>query len=130
MNDADYLLQFWETGPTVRPPRLGPYGGNREPGYFNWALAGAGVPFLRKSQNFRRGAQICQGRGSVTETSTASLRQKSGATSSSVLPGRNSYSESAGEELGPRLSEGRDAKHEEDRPLGFACPTDGGGRDP
>lgn len=55
-DDADYLLQLPETGPTVRLPRLGPYRGNREPSFFHWALAGA-VPYPRQVQDFRWGAQ-------------------------------------------------------------------------
>jgi hypothetical protein len=56
-DDADYLLQLPESGPTVRLPRLGPYRGNREPGFFHWALGDIGVPLPREGQDFRRGAQ-------------------------------------------------------------------------
>lgn len=56
-DDVGYLMQLREAGPTVRLPRLGPYGGNREPSFFHWVLAGVGVPFPRKGQDFRWGAQ-------------------------------------------------------------------------
>ncbi|MFG2951970.1 hypothetical protein [Streptomyces adustus] len=55
--DADYLLQLSETGSTVRLPRLGPYRGNREQGFFQWALAAGGVPTPSRSQDFRWGAR-------------------------------------------------------------------------
>jgi hypothetical protein len=56
-NDAEYLLQLSETGPTVRLPRLGPYGGNREPTFFHWALDGVDVLNPQEGRDFRWGAQ-------------------------------------------------------------------------
>jgi hypothetical protein len=56
-DDADYLLQLSVTGPTVRLPQLGPYRGNREPGFVQWALAGARVPLPSGSRDFRWGAR-------------------------------------------------------------------------
>ncbi|MGI5461248.1 hypothetical protein ACQEWB_50510 [Streptomyces sp. CA-249302] len=55
--DADYLLQLSETGPTVRLPRLGPYRGNRDPGFYHWALDDIDLPPLQQGQDFRWGAQ-------------------------------------------------------------------------
>ncbi|XMN11266.1 hypothetical protein ACK8N7_37255 [Streptomyces griseobrunneus] len=54
-DDADYLLQLPEIGPTVSLSPTWPYGGNRETGFANGRWPVSAHHFRSKTQDFRWG---------------------------------------------------------------------------